>query len=840
MSESEVSGRPALRPSVAWKPIAIMGLLVFLIFADMLVAPGSFVLGNKTTDMFLQFFSWRQFGFGELSHGNLALWDPHIYGGAPYFGGTQAAMLYPTNVLLLFMPLPLAINWSIAINVWLLGAFMYLWTAYRGLRPMACFVSGVMLMFCGPHFLHVYGGHPVHMAVMTWAPLVFLAIDGVFCAASRKQIYSWCLLGMFAVAMQILGGHPQYLFFTGIAAGVYGLFGGFQRFGKLPRTGLSAPQGGKRFFEAYGVPMVSIAAIFGGGSALAAIQLFTAVQANGETIRSVKVPFEFASMFGFPPENLLTLLNPYFFGDMEGQAYWGRCYLWEMSLFVGVTGLVLAIYGAFYGRPEPATKTKGAAQGKKNKKEASVAVADPVSVAAGAKLPSTGIMTALVVVTFILALGVHTPLFEFLYNFCPGFSKFRGISKFTFQTSLFLGMLAAIGFDRILIKPKLERRFVMGLAIAGGFVLLMAGYLFVMSPNDFQGWLKAIQATRESYMPAGLFSDLNFAGQSKLFASKALLIPGLLLLATAGLFNFAPRWRHAFTLFTALLVAESFFFALHTRDTLDTKTIIPAGVKEALAKNPGDYRILDLMNPNSALSIGAQDLWGMDPGVVSRYSAFIAGIQGISPERATQYDGPKSIDPLYTMFRFRFAFVPKEDGSLGVIESPVPPMQRLELIPECKVIRKRDEIFATMRSQDFNPRKEVILEEAPSPFPAAGSSENVGKAKVVASSTDWLEVEADVTAPSILLNTDIYTPAWRAIALPGSAQNSYKLQPANYALRGIALGAGHHHLRIEYAPSAFFIGKWVTLISGLLFVAVAGWLGFLKVRPANESGELGA
>ena len=817
---SNESKRPALIFSAAWKAVALLGVLVFAIFADMLVAPGHFLLGNKTTDMFLQFFSWREFGFGQLSHGNLALWNPHIYGGAPYFGGTQGAMLYPTNFLLLFLPLPLAMNWSIALNVWLLGVFMYAWAGFRGLHPLACFVAGVLLMFCGPHFMHVYSGHPVHMASMTWVPLLFLTIDGVLNRgrnASARSLLGWCLLGMFAVAMQILAGHPQYLFYTGIAAGIYVLL-------NAVHTLRAKASAGEResIMSAAVVPGGALAAIFAGGSALAAVQLFTAFQATGETIRSVRVPFEFASMFGFPPENLLTLLNPYFFGDMMHQPYWGRCYLWEMSLFIGVSGLVLAVYGAAYSRK--GNKTLPASPKKRASKQAPVQkIAEP------AENPSQRIwiLLAMVGVTFLFALGVHTPLFRVLYDWVPGFSKFRAISKFIFQTALFLVMLSAIGFDAILRKPRVEKRFLLGVAISGGILLLISGCIQISSVVDWQQWLKAVEATRESYLPPNVFENLAFADGARVFASKALLLPGILLLAIAWMLHALPRWRYMPHLFVLLLVAETFLVARHTRDTFDTRTVVIPEIKQFLENHPGDYRILNLLSPNSAMSIGAQDLWGFDPGVVRRYAEFIAWTQGTPPDDATQYVNFHALDPLYAMLRFRYVFVPDQQG-VRVVESPIAPMPRVQLVSRYQLISQRDAIFNAMRASSFDPRKEVILETPPPVEPVASGAP--GTARVTTLSNDWLEVEADVASPAILLLTDVYTPAWRAVALPGSVQAQYQLQPANYTLRAVSLSAGHHHLRIEYAPRAFTIGKWVSMGSWLVFAG--GLLVWLRLRKA--------
>ena len=83
-------------------------LLVLTMFFDVLLVPGARVLGSETADMARQFLPWREFGFAELAKGNLALWNPHNYAGAPFFGGMQSALLYPPNALFLVLPAPLA------------------------------------------------------------------------------------------------------------------------------------------------------------------------------------------------------------------------------------------------------------------------------------------------------------------------------------------------------------------------------------------------------------------------------------------------------------------------------------------------------------------------------------------------------------------------------------------------------------------------------------------------------------------------------------------------------------------------------------------------------------
>ncbi|HEY5992829.1 MAG TPA: hypothetical protein VIU10_09635, partial [Candidatus Udaeobacter sp.] len=315
------------RRSTIFSLILLLAMALAM-FGDLLFASGTRVLGHPGSDMFLQYFAWREFGFRELAKGNLPLWNPHIFSGAPYFGGMQGALLYPPNWLFLVLSTPVAINWSVALHVFAFGAFMFFWMKQRGLSAVASFFGGMLVMFCGAFFPHVFAGHLPQVSAMTWTPLIFCSIDAVF----RTQRARWSLLGMFAVAMQTLAGFPQYVFYTAIVAGLYAalhLIGHWN----------------------WRVAAASLG-IYPGGALLAAVQLLPAIQTTRETTRGFRLPFQFASMLSLPPENFVTVVAPDFFGHIA--RYWGRWYLWETSLFIGVSGVAFAIYAAI--RCERGTK----------------------------------------------------------------------------------------------------------------------------------------------------------------------------------------------------------------------------------------------------------------------------------------------------------------------------------------------------------------------------------------------------------------------------------------------------------------------------------------------------
>ena len=762
--------------------------MALAMFADLLFAGGTRVLGHPGSDMFLQYFAWREFGFRELAKGNLALWNPHIFSGAPYFGGMQGALLYPPNWIFLVLPTPVAIIWSVALHVFAIGAFMFLWMKQRGLSAQASFFAGTLVMFCGAFFPHVFAGHLPQLSAMTWSPLVFCSIDAVFRSQRPESFRSWVLLGMLAVAMQTLAGFPQYVFYTAIIAGLYAAL---------------------RLVGHWNWRVAAaLLSIYPGGALLAAAQLLPAIQTTPETTRGFRLPFQFASMLSLPPENFMTLASPDFFGQMA--RYWGRWYLWETSLFIGVAGLVFAIYATI--RCERAAKWR------------------PLIV---------------ICVAFLLALGAYTPLFGFLYSWVPGFDRFRSISKFSFLASLFLCLLAASGLDRLFRfatanpsrggQKRIEIPFIVGV-FAGAAALGLAGW-WTASTGSWPGLMNASRTSGQSYLLPQRYADTEFVAQSQHLAAMSLLVAGGVCALLGIILVFARREPRALFGVIVLGAAEMFVFAHGSRATFDSSTIVNPDEKRFLQEHPGDYRIMNVANPNSAMLIGAQDMWGYEATVVRRYAEFMTWSQGGDPDQAMSYVQFVRYDPLFAMLRL--GYVLRQRGTeLEIGDAPEPPMPQLRLISSYRVLPDRDAIFDALRSPAFDATREVILESEPEPTPSP--SESAGTARIIAASTDALEIEADIEQPAILLITDAFTPSWRAIALPGSIQTNYKLLPANYILRAVPLLAGHHHLRVEYARDALTIGKWISILATLAFLVALGRCAKLDRRywPGAISSRL--
>jgi hypothetical protein len=744
--------------------LAALAVLTVVMFSEVLFAATPLVLSNPNTDLAGQFLGWRAFGFGELARGNLALWNPHLFSGAPFFGGFQAALLYPPNALFLVLPLHQAVNWTIALHVFLAGAFTFAWAAYRGLQPAAACVAAVMFMFGGAHFFHIYAGHLSNLCTMVWAPLLFLAIDALAEAPSLR----WTLLGMFALAMPVLAGHPQYVFYTAVAAAAYAALC------------LLAARQRRRLLAA-------LVAVVLGAAALSAVQWLTGWQESRETLRSVGLRPEFAGMFSLPPENFVTLVAPKFFGDLTTVPYWGRWYLWEMSLFIGVTGLVLAIVGTLWGE----------SRGRRSS-------------------------LALIALLVVLALGNHTPLFALLYDWLPGFDHFRGHSKAMALASLFAAMLAGSGCNELLNGRRLPISFAVGVA-AAAVALFLAAWLVLVSAGEpltgsrWHALMLAVRDSGESYLPPVAYDDPELVLRAGRTAARSLLIAAVTAAIVALVLVGRRAYPAAVWLLPALLVAELFVFARGTLDSFDPAQANVSAATRYLESHPGDYRIHDHGVPNAALRSGAFELWGDDPGATLRYAQLVALTQAVPPDEATQYVSFSRDHALLGMLRRRAIF--SADGGPAPASESLDALPHVLVVPRYRVVTDRDQLFAALDSPTFNPRDEVLLESPPR-LQAATAGGSPGTATIVDSSSDHLTIEAETPSPAVLLITDAYASGWRAQALPGSTQQEYHVMPGNHCLRAIPLTAGRHRLRLEYAPSGFRIGRWISLLAALGFAVL--------------------
>ncbi|MEZ4718193.1 MAG: hypothetical protein R2851_19175 [Caldilineaceae bacterium] len=145
-------------------------------------------------------FPTYRFAAQQLSQGVLPLWNPHLYGGAPFISDIQAGFLYPVNAVLFLLRPDFdykTMQWlAIGHLYWAgLGVYVLLRVLRPGGRPVArhrgAFLGGLAFALSDALFIHL--GNLNLIAVLSWLPWIFAALCWRWTGAACAGVYGRCL-----------------------------------------------------------------------------------------------------------------------------------------------------------------------------------------------------------------------------------------------------------------------------------------------------------------------------------------------------------------------------------------------------------------------------------------------------------------------------------------------------------------------------------------------------------------------------------------------------------------------------------------------------------------------
>lgn len=756
--------------------LALAALILF-VYGDVIFGSSNIVLSRSGTDLTTGIYN-AVFSFSQLRQGHLPLWNPHLLSGYPWFASFQTLLLYPPAWMFLVLPLGKAVNAFIVLHVLLIGFGMYCWLKQQNLHPLSCVLGGALLMFASTVTMQIYAGHVTPLSSMAWIPFILWTVDGCFNVKNRLR---WILAGTIFVALQIMGGFPQHVYYTGLVVGIYVI-------GKIIQMSPAT------LWQRLKV-LLSVGVIYLWACVICAIQLLTTFAAATETARQGKLPFNFAGSYSFPFENILTLFFPKILGDGTYLPYWGRWDMWEMIFYIGITGVILAFIGFRFSI--------------KNEKQC---------------LP----FLSLIVITGLISFGKYTPFYILLYNYVPGFGSFRVNSRILFETSVFLVALSAFGYDYLLKTSFVSKqRYATGMFVMAGLFFIAAVMAFSQHLPGLKVLLAFIPSTHQHYLNAHFYTTLSNIHHVAQFASLQILMAAILTFMIGILFWMSAKTRRAIYYLGLLSIAELIFFTATMRPTFDLRDTQKPKLKEFLAAHPGDERFLKIPLDNWAASlpssISGGDISGYESFRLMRYDRFIQYAQGDDDQTVYPILPFERLSPLFALLRCKYFF---DKGKIKLLKTA--PLPHLLLVPRWQRLQGQEKVLSKLSETNFNPRSIVYLESSPKFNTTQKTPNTIDTASITHSSSDWLDITASASQNMILLITDAYAKDWKVFPYTDSSQQNYDLMPADYVLRGIPLSPGFHHFRLQYAPSAFYLGRNISLISLILFLFLTTTVCFFR------------
>lgn len=767
--------------------VAFLFVLAVLYFFPVLIEGNKRVLSSIGTDTWSQFFYWRRFAYATLGHGGLPLWNPYVFSGTPYVAGIQSAIFYPLNILYLLFDTPFAINLSITIHCFLASLFTYLFARYIDIGRIGSILSAVTFTYGAPYFFHIYPGHLSIVSAVVWLPLMFLGMEALL----RKKDIKYALLSGLALSMQLLAGHPQYVFYSAIAVSLYFVLH------LVVRKELK----GSIWFFLMGFSVFVIT-----GISLSAVQLLPTFELTRYSVREA-LSYEWVSTFSLPPENLITLLLPDLFGNMLNVPYWGKNYLWEMSVYLGVIPLAMVAAGILLERSK-----------------------------------YVFIFSLIAAISLIIALGKYTPLLMALYNYVPGFAVFRGLSKFVFIFAFASSMIAGYGLEKVISlaqekSPKIQH--VPSILVATAVVLISLGIVSHLYGYGF--WKSIIGAYltgEDRYEPLPSLTD-DFVNGARGVVFMTILKTSILSILLAGLLFILPRVKKLpiqslIISVLALAVIDLWTFGSRYVVTFDPKAAYMDQKLRAFLQ--GDREPFRVATPifhllNMGMLEGIENIGGYDVIVLKDYSEFANFAQGLPFDEPNLVIKIHGISPLLNLMNVKY-YILEPAMNIGIptfdlvfqndrykVYRNNEALPRSFVVHDAWVIKDRDATFRHMASPGFSPTSYAIIEE-PIDTLIYNSTMRSPVPRVVEHSSNKVLVEANLRQPGLLVLGDVYYPGWKAFV----DEKETKIYRANYVMRAVFLPKGRHSVEFRYQPLSFKIGAIISLVSLVLVVGYFLWV----------------
>jgi hypothetical protein len=186
--------------ALAWTAVVLVfwfGLFVSSMRPD--------VFRPEAADLYGYFLPKLLYASQELGHGRLPLWNPWEYGGLPFLGAAQTAVLYPPLAAAFALLPPAA-----ALHVFMVAHYLLLGAgAFAMLRVLRLGVPGAIFgTLCLSFQPTLMSSHynPIRIAAFAWVPWMVTALVRT---VEGRSLAAALGLGI-AGALQVLAGYPEY------------------------------------------------------------------------------------------------------------------------------------------------------------------------------------------------------------------------------------------------------------------------------------------------------------------------------------------------------------------------------------------------------------------------------------------------------------------------------------------------------------------------------------------------------------------------------------------------------------------------------------------------------
>jgi hypothetical protein len=818
-------------PLVALVP-ALVPIVVFskALVGRAAIAPGDALIGSLPGHILVA---------RALRGFHLPGWEPYSFSGMPLLalGGD---VFYPPNVLFLVAPAIWANSVLIAFHVALAGVGAFFLARKLTGDEVGAAVAGVGFASCG--FIWGQMAHEEIVVSAAWIPWVLFS----YLLLRERVTAARLALGAGALALSLLGGHPQIFFLAiaalavfaaslwvmnrpggpraaAIGAGAVALVGavesGFRATGTtegmflvfdlilfvavgvmLLRRALRRPSPRTKRSLPWIVPAIVLL-----GCAIAAVQIVPEQSALGQTTRQ-SIDLATANTFSFSPSHLALLLFPYLFGNNSqvrpfDAPYTGHWNLTELAGYVGLACLVFAAAGLPRIRRD-----------------------------------ARALALALTAFVFgIVMLGASTGAAELVY-LTPVYGHFRSWARYVAIVDLAVAVFAGYGVAHIRAAAAAEKRRAVRRAWLTVGALVVLGLVVPFLPVVSR--YRASGATAILSVAVPLTAAVLAAAACVVLTRRRRLGSALccVLVALDGLLSFGAFYEWRTSPSPAEIKAD---YSPSTPLSWGTVPQTGGGIVRYLYAGSAVTKALPDL-PILTDVKGIRSATGYDPLAPRDYTQAVGNMDysGLIPDAAPILSKPNS---LLDVLRVSLVFLPHEEVPTtiapGLVAQPTtgemtrflhtPAVPDAYLVGEA-VPATHEQAISTLSGGKFDLNRAAFVNEGCSACAALRVPGRAGTVTAEHWKEDSLSFSVDARRPALLVVSSAWFPGWSAEVDGRPAP----LVRANGLVLGAVVPPGKHDVVFRYRTPGLTAGA---AISVLTLAALLGALAVPALRRARTA-----
>jgi len=716
---------------------------------------GSDLLGVHYTYLTHAHRAWRE--------GVIPLWSSLLGGGTPWFAEGISAFFYPLTIIFSYLfSESTSFLLLFPVHSFLASVAMYYLARTLGIGRAGAVFSGIAWAYSG-----YFVGHLKHVNYFMSAALVPLPLAWLL-QYERKRAWRWIVLSATVFALVLFAGSAQVLYQSLLLWGIVVVCLVIRSFFRIIRT--AVPRRDKLL--TVGKDLIRwlryVLVVIVGFVILASIQLIPTWELTRYASRQNIAKWEWAIGFPFHPQNLLTFISPFRFGN---PAFLSYEYTWDgivqsVGLFwenIGYIGL-LPLAFSFAAVP----------------------------IAVRMRAWRMWIMLILLILGVSLVLGPYLPVYRWFWDYMLLFDSFRVPGRYLLWVTLSLAAFAGFALDALLQKlaslpkPKLSPATIIlvssGIVATTLFDLGTFNYYYnAMDRLDVARWSHSPQAAKYlreqagQYRYSSLFSGEDFSENMRasggwhndlfwVIENRELLPPNYSLIYDAASFDhYTPLSLKRSDAYRTALFKNFFSKVSYTRGD-PAPTYI---VRDNMAMKLGAANIKYLLAP---VLLDNPNLKEVSRLPMPHSSRFVFLYENILASSRAYFATSLAMMPSYQDAASHFTNGAAPTATSTLVETDIP--------------------LSTTATQ--------------------------ATARVLDSRPGAYTIETTSDGAAFLVLNESYYPGWEA-RLDREPSDIY---PANLAFQGIMVPEGEHTVEFRFRSKTFM---WGAAISGI------GWLSLICI-----------